>query len=58
MEFKKQLPHTIFFQSHQRYIVNISKIKVVGKDYVSINDENIPLSLKYKKEVEQVLIVK
>ncbi|SEE11432.1 DNA-binding response regulator, LytR/AlgR family [Tenacibaculum sp. MAR_2010_89] len=58
MEFKKQLPHTIFFQSHQRYLVNISKIKVVGKDYVSINDENIPLSLKYKKEVEQVLIVK
>ncbi|WP_431166628.1 LytR/AlgR family response regulator transcription factor [Tenacibaculum halocynthiae] len=58
MEFKKQLPHTIFFQSHQRYLVNISKIKVVGKDYVSINDENIPLSLKYKKDLEQVLIAK
>lgn len=58
IEFKKQLPHSIFFQSHQRYLVNISKIKVLGKDYVSINEENIPLSLKYKKEIEQVLIAK
>lgn len=55
LEFKKQLPHTIFFQSHQRYLVNVHKVSVLGKNYVQVNDEEIPLSSKYKKDLENSL---
>lgn len=56
LEFKKQLPHTIFYQSHQRYLVNIHKVTVLGKNYIQVNHEDIPLSLKYKKAIEQALL--
>lgn len=55
LEFKKQLPHTIFFQTHQRYLVNINKVTVLGKNYVQVNHKDIPLSLKYKETIKNTL---
>jgi DNA-binding LytR/AlgR family response regulator len=55
LEFKKELPASLFFQSHQRYLINIDKIEVLKKDIIIINNEQIPLSLKYKAAIESAL---
>ncbi|WP_298779891.1 LytTR family DNA-binding domain-containing protein [uncultured Polaribacter sp.] len=54
-EFKKLLPTTVFLQTHQRYVINITKIKVIGKDFLTINNTDIPISSKYKKSIEKAL---
>lgn len=53
--FKEELPNTLFVQSHQRYLVNIEKIDVLKKKFVTIQNQDVPLSPKYKKGVEQAL---
>ena len=58
LEFKKELPNSLFFQSHQRYLINIDKISVLKKDVVLIKDHKIPLSLKYKFAIEKALSIK
>jgi len=55
LEFKKELPNDIFIQCHQRYVVDIHKISMLGKDFIHINGSNIPLSSKYKKDFENSL---
>ena len=55
LEFKKQLPHTIFWQSHQRYLVNIEKVTVLKKSVLIIQNKEIPLSLKYKAPIETAI---
>jgi DNA-binding LytR/AlgR family response regulator len=54
-DFKQHLPDDLFFQSHQRYLINISKIDTIGKDYIQINQHDIPISNKYKKTIESAL---
>lgn len=54
-EFLKLLPNTIFLQTHQRYVINVTKIKIIGKDFLSIKNNDIPISLKYKKTIEKAL---
>ncbi len=54
-DFKQYLPDHLFFQSHQRYLINISKIDAIGKDYIQVNQQDIPLSTKYKKNIETAL---
>ncbi len=51
---KEELPNSLFFQSHQRYIINTTKVVVLGKDFVTINNVDIPISQKYKKEMEEL----
>ncbi|KGL63373.1 LytR/AlgR family response regulator transcription factor [Polaribacter sp. Hel1_85] len=51
-EFQKLLPPTVFHQIHQRYIINKEKVAVLGKDFVTINNVDIPVSQTYKKEIE------
>ena len=46
--FKEELPNTLFFQSHQRYLVNIDKVTILKKNVIIIKNQEIPLSLKYK----------
>ncbi len=53
--FKKHLPEDLSFQCHQRYVVNISKINIVGKDYLQINQQDILMSSKYRKTIEFAL---
>ena len=55
LEFKKELPSNLFFQSHQRYLVNINKVDILKKDIVVMKNQEIPLSLKYKRTIEAVL---
>lgn len=55
-EFKNLLPEDIFFQNHQRYIINITNINQLGKDFININNQDIPLSSKYKKAIENAIV--
>ncbi len=52
-EFLKLLPPNIFYQSHMRYIINSTKIETLGKDFVAINNTDIPISKKYKEDIEK-----
>lgn len=55
LTFKEELPNTLFFQSHQRYVINVAKIEALKKDIVIIKNEEIPLSLKYKRSIEEAV---
>ncbi len=55
LAFKQELPSGMFFQSHQRYLINVDKISVLKKDFITINNQEIPLSLKYKIPIETAL---
>ncbi|MBL4643643.1 MAG: response regulator [Flavobacteriaceae bacterium] len=55
LAFKQELPSGLFFQSHQRYLINIAKIVVLKKDVVILQNQEIPLSLKYKTPIETAL---
>jgi DNA-binding LytR/AlgR family response regulator len=52
LEFKKELPNNLFYQSHQRYLVNINKVDILKKDIVIMKNQEIPLSLRYKTSIE------
>ena len=54
-EFKELLPAAIFLQTHQRYVINLTKISTIGKDFLTINTEDIPISSKYKEPIEKAL---
>ncbi|CAL2089408.1 DNA-binding response regulator, LytR/AlgR family [Tenacibaculum sp. 190524A02b] len=55
LEFKEELPQNLFYQSHQRYVVNINKIDMIKKGFITILDKEIPVSLKYKKSIEEAI---
>ena len=55
LTFKDKLPNSLFFQSHQRYLINIDKIDALKKDVVIIQSQEIPLSLKYKSAIETAI---
>jgi len=52
--FKQELPKDLFVQSHQRYLINKDKIDVLKKDFVTTANVDIPISQKYKKELEEL----
>lgn len=54
--FLNELPDNIFYQTHRRYIVNVTKINALGKDFIQLENEVIPLSLKHKKPIEDALL--
>lgn len=47
----KKLPPDKFVRVHHSYIVNISKITVIGEVSVHFDNEKIPISRKYKKDL-------
>ena len=57
-DFETLLPENIFFQSHRRYLVNSTKINAFGKDFIQLGKKNIPLSSKYKSDLENTLLPK
>lgn len=57
-EFMDLLPKNIFYKSHRRYLVNITKINALGKGIVQLENESVPLSLKYKEALEKGLLIK
>lgn len=54
-EFKKLLPAKKFYQTHQRFIININTVDLIGKDFVSINGVDIPISLKYRNDINLLI---
>tara|TARA_R110001632_G_scaffold206556_1_gene330472 strand:+ start:8995 stop:9696 length:702 start_codon:yes stop_codon:yes gene_type:complete len=54
-DFLKTLPQENFTQVHQRYAVNTSKINLLGNGFVKIDKEEIPVSKRYKTEIEKRL---
>lgn len=54
--FKKELPDSLFFQSHQRYIFNRTKIAALKKNFITIDNVDIPISKKFKKEIEELFL--
>jgi DNA-binding LytR/AlgR family response regulator len=53
-DFLKQLPDTLFVQVHQRYVINFSKVDLIGNGFVIISKEEIPVSKRYKTTVEKL----
>ena len=56
-DFENLLPNTIFYQCHRRYLVNCSKINALGNNFIQLEIGKIPLSVKYKKELQKVLSI-
>lgn len=54
-DFLTQLPDTLFVQVHQRYVINFSKVDLIGNGFVIISKEEIPVSKRYKASVEELL---
>lgn len=50
-DFSDKLPPENFLQVHQRYIVNLNYIDLVGSDHVMIKGVDVPVSRKYKKDL-------
>tara|TARA_R110000787_G_scaffold152436_1_gene266333 strand:- start:1887 stop:2576 length:690 start_codon:yes stop_codon:yes gene_type:complete len=53
-DFLKELPETTFAQVHQRYAINISKVDMIGNGFVMLGKEEIPVSKRYKTEIEKL----
>jgi DNA-binding LytR/AlgR family response regulator len=53
-EIKKILPATVFYRTHQRYIINKNKVAVLRKGFLTIENDDIPVSIKYRKQVEEL----
>lgn len=51
-DFLLQLPNNNFVQIHRRYVVNISKIDLLGNDFVKINNIELPVSKTFKVNLE------
>lgn len=52
--FLEELPKGQFLQCHRRYIVNLKKIDVIGKETITIENFEIPTSLKYRNCIEAI----
>lgn len=48
-DFQAKLPGTLFMRIHRSYIVNISKIDLIQRNKVIIDEERIPIGENYKE---------
>ncbi len=55
VDFLEQLPDTHFVQVHQRYVINFTRIDLIGNGFVIVSKEEIPVSRRFKKTVEKLL---
>lgn len=56
LHFYKELPETDFLQVHQRYVINATKVSCSGKDFVKINEIEIPVSKRYREALNKRVI--
>ena len=56
IEFMRYLPGDTFIQVHRRYVVNISKVSAVGKGFLQVIGEDIPVSQNYRDQLNAKLI--
>lgn len=55
LDFYKKLPHKTFLQVHQRHVINTKKISLIGKTSVTINNEEITVSKKYRHLLDDLI---
>ncbi|MEZ5022855.1 MAG: LytTR family DNA-binding domain-containing protein [Chitinophagales bacterium] len=51
-DFIKKLPEDSFLKCHRSYIINTNEVSEAGTSHVMINDTEIPVSTRHKKEVQ------
>lgn len=51
--FSKSLPKKQFFQTHRSYILNVSKVEALGKNYVQLGEVRIPITPQKKEALLQ-----
>lgn len=56
-DFHEALPKDQFLQCHRRFIVNVQRIDLLGKDFISILGEDIPTATKYRVQIENKLSI-
>lgn len=54
-EFLTQLDHGCFIRIHRSFAVNLDYIQKITKTSLFINDFELPISKKYKEELESVI---
>ncbi len=54
-DFLSELPETDFFQVHQRYVINKNKIDTIGNGYVFIRGNEIPVSRRFRADLNERL---
>ncbi len=55
-ELYKQLPKEEFIQTHKSYVISKSKINEIIGNQIRIKEYQIPISVRLKKEVMQILL--
>lgn len=50
-DFELQLSKEVFVRTHQRYLVNFSKIDSIGTNHVVVEEQEIPVSKNYRDEL-------
>lgn len=50
-DFIKELHENNFIQVHRRYIINTSKINIIGNGFLTIRETEIPVSKTFNKEL-------
>lgn len=53
--FEKMLPAELFLRVHRSFIVSLSRIDVVGRGNLRIDDVRIPIGRSYRREVARVV---
>lgn len=53
--FLAQLPQELFVQTHRRFVINISKITMIGNGFVEIGPSEIPVTKTFIKSLEEKL---
>ena len=54
-DFLQELPTNQFIQVHRRYLINQAKISAINTHTIWIDQEKIPISDSYKKDVHELL---
>lgn len=52
---EEKLPDTLFIRTHKSFLVAVSKITTIKRDFVCIGKAEIPVSDSYKKNVDRLL---
>lgn len=53
-DFIKKLPQDSFIKCHRSYIINTKEVSEAGTSHVMINEVEIPVSTRHKKEIQAI----
>jgi DNA-binding LytR/AlgR family response regulator len=52
---EEKLPHRNFVRTHKSFIVAISKITSIKRDFVCINEKEIPVGESFKDSLQKII---